>query len=166
MATLIMIRGNSGSGKTSLAHSLQKELGENTLLLSQDLLRRTMLHAHDGFDTPTVPLLLNLLDYGFNHNQTTILEGILKSDWYQPVWQRIIELYGLANTYAYYYDLPFYETLKRHNTRDKAKEFGEEALKRWWVEKDYLANIPETKLTKALSLETAKTLILSDLKKS
>ncbi|MGT2832277.1 AAA family ATPase [Streptococcus halotolerans] len=166
MATLVIIRGNSGSGKTSLAHSLQKELGENTLLLSQDLLRRTMLQAHDGFDTPTVPLLLNLLDYGFNHHQTTILEGILKSDWYQPVWQRIIERYGLANTYAYYYDLPFYETLKRHNTRDKANEFGEDALKRWWVEKDYLADIPETKLTKTLSLEVAKTLILSDLKKS
>lgn len=166
MQKLIILRGNAGSGKTSLAHSLQEELGENTLLLSQDLLRRTMLHAHDGFDTPTIPLLIELLNFGFYNCQTTILEGILKSDWYQPVWLRIIDLYGFKNIHAYYYDLPFDETLKRHATRDKANEFGEESLKRWWVEKDYLTDIPETKPGKTISLETAKALILPDLKKS
>lgn len=58
MPAIIIIRGNAASGKTSLAYALQEEMGENTLLLSQDLLRRTMLHAHDGFDTPTIPILL------------------------------------------------------------------------------------------------------------
>lgn len=78
MPTIIIIRGNAASGKTSLAYALQEELGENTLLLSQDLLRRTMLHAHDGFDTPTISLLLNLLDYGHDNCHTVILEGILR----------------------------------------------------------------------------------------
>lgn len=144
MPAIIIIRGNAASGKTSLAYALQEEMGENTLLLSQDLLRRTMLHAHDGFDTPTIPLLLNLLKYGYDNCQTVILEGI----------------------YAYYYDLPFDEAIKRHSGREKAKEFGQDALKRWWVDKDYLTEIPETRLTKDLSLEDAKALILTDLKKS
>ncbi len=61
----ILIRGNAASGKTSLAKLLQAELGENTLLLSQDSLRRDMLHAHDGFDSPTIPLLLTLLEHGY-----------------------------------------------------------------------------------------------------
>ncbi|MGX7775818.1 kinase [Streptococcus pluranimalium] len=166
MPTIIIIRGNAASGKTSLAYALQEELGENTLLLSQDLLRRTMLHAHDGFETPTIPLLLNLLEYGYDNCHTVILEGILRSDWYQPVWQKILELYSLEDIYAYYYDLPFDETIKRHSGREKAKEFGQDALKRWWVNKDYLTEIPETRLTKDLSLEDAKALILTDLKKS
>lgn len=166
MPAIIIIRGNAASGKTSLAYALQEEMGENTLLLSQDLLRRTMLHAHDGFDTPTIPLLLNLLEYGYDNCQTVILEGILRSDWYQPVWQKILELYNLEHIYAYYYDLPFDETIKRHSSREKAKEFGQDALKRWWVDKDYLTEIPETRLTKDLSLEDAKALILTDLKKS
>lgn len=166
MPAIIIIRGNAASGKTSLAYALQEEMGKNTLLLSQDLLRRTMLHAHDGFDTPTIPLLLNLLEYGYDNCQTVILEGILRSNWYQPVWQKILELYSLEHIYAYYYDLPFDETIKRHSSREKAKEFGQDALKRWWIDKDYLTEIPETRLTKDLSLEDAKALILTDLKKS
>lgn len=166
MPAIIIIRGNAASGKTSLAYALQEEMGENTLLLSQDLLRRTMLHAHDGFDTPTIPLLLNLLEYGYDNCQTVILEGILRSNWYQPAWQKILELYSLEHIYAYYYDLPFDETIKRHSSREKAKEFGQDALKRWWIDKDYLTEIPETRLTKDLSLEDAKALILTDLKKS
>ncbi|HEN2617547.1 TPA: AAA family ATPase, partial [Streptococcus agalactiae] len=43
VATLIIIRGNSASGKSTIAKQLQAELGENTLLLSQDYLRREML---------------------------------------------------------------------------------------------------------------------------
>ncbi len=90
----------------------------------------------------------------------------MRSDWYQPVWQKILELYSLEHIYAYYYDLPFDETIKRHSGREKAKEFGQDALKRWWVDKDYLTEIPETRLTKGLSLEDAKALMLTDLKKS
>lgn len=88
MTTLIIIRGNAASGKTSLAKALQTALGEKTLLLSQDQLRRDMLHARDGFDTPTISLILNLLDYGQQHCDYIILEGILRADWYQPVWEK------------------------------------------------------------------------------
>lgn len=166
MPQIIIIRGNSASGKTSLAQSLQEELGENTLLLSQDLLRRTMLLAHDGSDTPTIPLLLDMIDYGRKHCYVTILEGILRSDWYQPIWEKILTSYPPNHIHAYYYDLPFSETLNRHASREKAKVFGEASMRRWWLEKDYLQTITEIPLKKELSLEAAKELILSDLKKS
>lgn len=164
MSKIIIIRGNSASGKTSLAQVLQEEFGENTLLLSQDLLRRTMLHAHDGSDTPTIPLLLDLIDYGRKHCPITILEGILRSDWYQPIWEKILTSYPPNHIHAYYYDLPFSETLNRHASREKAKTFGESSMRRWWLEKDYLQTITETTLTKELSLEEVKKRILSELK--
>ena len=40
MAKLIILRGNSGSGKTTIAKELQKSLGRNTMLISQDVVRR------------------------------------------------------------------------------------------------------------------------------
>ena len=49
MSTLIILRGNSGSGKTSAAQELQKKLGRNTLVISQDSIRREMLWVPDGY---------------------------------------------------------------------------------------------------------------------
>lgn len=164
MTKLILIRGNAGSGKTSLATALQERLGENTLLLSQDQIRRSMLRVKDGFDTPTIPILLSLLETGKDLCDHIILEGILRSDWYAPVFDTIAQQFAGA-IYAYYYDLPFEETLRRHETRPKAVEFGEEALRRWWVEKDYLSQIAETKLTADQRLDQVLETTLADLTK-
>lgn len=43
MPKLIVLRGNSGSGKTAVAKELQKRFGRNTMLISQDVVRRDML---------------------------------------------------------------------------------------------------------------------------
>ncbi len=47
-----------------------------------------------------------------------------------------IQLYGIR-VYAYYFDLSFEETLKRHQTKPNCNEFGKEEMKRWWREKDF-----------------------------
>lgn len=161
MAKLIIIRGNSGSGKTTAAKLLQKELGENVLRIPQDTVRREMLFAKDGENTPALPLLTALLEYGHEHCEYTILEGILVSKWYAPLFERAAGLFG-SDIHAYYYDIPFEETLKRHATRDKSLEFGEETLKSWWVDKDYLPMIEETPLTAKMSLEDTVAKMISD----
>ena len=43
MPKLIILRGNSGSRKTTVAKELQKRFGRNTMLISQDVVRRDML---------------------------------------------------------------------------------------------------------------------------
>lgn len=40
MRKLIILRGNSGSGKTTIAKELQNRFGTNTMLISQDVIRR------------------------------------------------------------------------------------------------------------------------------
>lgn len=76
MYKLIILRGNSGSGKTTVSKELQKKFGKNTMYISQDIVRR-------------------------------------------------------------YFDIPFEETVRRHQMRDKCNEFGAEAMRKWWREKDY-----------------------------
>lgn len=48
------------------------------------------------------------------------------------------ELYG-SNVYSYYFDIPFEETIRRHQTRSKSQEFGEEHMRGWWRKKDFSA---------------------------
>lgn len=127
MAKLIILRGNSGSGKTSVSKALQKRFGRNTMVISQDMVRREILWVKDGIGTKALPLL--------------------DSECYRPLFQKAVEEYG-TDIFAFYYDLPFEETLLRHGTKPNRDEFGEEDMQRWWKEKDYIRIIPERILTK------------------
>ncbi len=153
MKKLIIIRGNSGSGKTTIAKELQNKFGRNTMLISQDVIRRDMLKVKDGENTQALPLMKELLTYGSNHSDIVILEGIMYSDWYKPLFELAIKLYG-TNVYAYYFDLPFEETLKRHQTKPNCREFGEEAMRRWWREKDFSDVLNEVGITSEKDIES------------
>ncbi len=162
MRKLIMIRGNSGSGKSSAAKALQHRLGRNTLMIPQDVVRREMLWAHDGNNTAAIPLLISLLEYGYANSEITIMEGILNSEWYKPLFQQAVRIFQVQNIYAYYYDLTFAETLKRHETKSNRFDFGETQMRRWWNEKDYIGFIKEKTITEELTLDETVELILSD----
>ena len=153
MSKLIILRGNSGSGKTSVAKALQKRLGFNTMLISHDMVRMQMLHiwGKDGI-AASLPLMMELVKYGKEHSHITILEGVLDSNEYRKLFEVCAVLFG-KEIHAYYYDLPFEETLLRHQTKPNWMDFDEADMRRWWREKDYLTTIPETILTKEISLE-------------
>lgn len=154
MSKLIIIRGNSGSGKTTIAKDLQRKFGRNTMLISQDYIRREMLLVRDKKNNKAIPLLIELLKYGKNNSNVVILEGILYTDLYMLLFEKAIELFG-SEIYAYYYDIPFEETIKRHNTKSNKSDFGEKEMKNWWREKDYVGFINEKELTATLSISEA-----------
>lgn len=109
MHKLIILRGNSGSGKTTIAKELQQAFGSNTMLISQDVIRRDMLRVKDGENTIALPLMEELMRYGRKNSEIVILEGILNSEWYLRLFELAVDLYD-KNVYAYYFDLPFEET--------------------------------------------------------
>lgn len=146
MGKLIVLRGNSGSGKTTVAKELQKKFGRNTILISQDVIRRDMLMVKDGEDTRALPLMKELLKYGSTHSDIVILEGIMYADWYRPLFELARRICG-KKIYAYYFDLSFEETLRRHQTKPNCREFGEEAMRRWWREKDFSDVLNEKSIT-------------------
>lgn len=133
------------------------------MLIPQDVVRRDMLWARDGADTAALPLLRTLLRYGHENCEAAILEGILYADWYRPLFRDAVELYG-ENIFAYYYDLPFEETLRRHETKPNRADFGEEDMRRWWREKDFIGFIPEKVLGADVTLEAAAERVLSDMR--
>lgn len=153
MGTLIILRGNSGSGKTTIARELQQRFGRNTMLISQDVIRRDMLRVRDGENTPALPLMKELLIYGSNHSDIVILEGIMYADWYKPLFELAVQLYE-KRVYAYYFDIPFEETVKRHRTKPNCNDFGEEEMCRWWREKDFSDVLNEVSITSEREMES------------
>ena len=120
------------------------------MVLSQDMIRREVLKARDGIDPPALPLIKQMLEYGSEHCEIVIMEGIFIADWYRELFEAAIKLYG-SEIYAYYFDIPFEETVRRHQTRDKSNEFGADEMREWWKEKDYLDLIKEVAITEDMS---------------
>ena len=158
---LIILRGNSGSGKTTTGKALQKKFGHGTMLISQDVVRREMLFVKDGPDTEASQLLSELAFYGKKHCNVIILEGILNSKWYKKLFENLYDEFN-NEIFAYYFDISFEETLIRHKHKPNAHEFGEIEMRRWWNEKDLLDIIPEVCLHKELSLNEIVDMIYHD----
>jgi len=156
---LIIIRGNSGSGKTTIAKSLQNHFGHGTLLVSQDTVRREMLKVHDRDGNLAIDLIRQIAEYGKDKCQFVIVEGILNKKRYGDMLKHLIQFFN-EKAYVYYFDLSFEETVKRHNLRPKKMEFGEDSLRAWWNPNDYLGVDQEIKLTDEMSQDEVLQLIL------
>ena len=161
MSKLIIIRGNSGSGKTTLAKEIHQRLPRNTLLISQDTVRRDMLRVKDGENTLGLPLFEDLLHYGYRNCDYVILEGILNAEWYLPLFRQAEELFS-EEIFAYYFDIPFEETILRHQQRN-ISSFGEKQMRSWWKEKDYINFISETKFSSRTTLRQETEKIMKDI---
>lgn len=74
---LIILRGNSGSGKTTIAKSLQDHFGAGTLLVSQDTIRRDILKVQDRDGNLSIDLIRQVAEYGKGKCEYVIVEGIL-----------------------------------------------------------------------------------------
>ena len=131
---LIVIRGNSGSGKTTLAKALQLTLPDS-ILLSQDVIRREMLSVKDGPGNPAIRWIEELVLLADGRNATILLEGILAQDWYGEMIDRL-ERRFTSRYAAYYFDVSFEETVRRHAMRQPT-EFSETDMKRWWLDQDH-----------------------------
>ncbi|WP_332645617.1 kinase [Lysinibacillus sp. 54212] len=159
---LIIIRGNSGSGKTTIAKSLQNYLGRGTLLVSQDVIRREMLKVQDRDGNLSIDLIRQIAEYGKEKCEFIIVEGILCKSRYGDMLNDLIQFYN-HKAYTYYFDLSFEETVARHNSREKKKAFGEESLRAWWNPNDYLDLDGEMRLTHDMSQDYVLKLILNQL---
>ncbi len=137
---LIIIRGNSGSGKSTVARMVRESLGEETMLIPQDIIRREILYVKDRTDNPTIKLIPKLVLYGKDIGYDIILEGILSKKLYGSVVGDLIKEFG-GNAFVFYMNVSFEETLRRHNTKPNKDEYGSEKMKEWWIQDDYL-NLP------------------------
>lgn len=143
-AKLIVIRGNSGSGKTTIARRLKEELFYDVMVIGWDTLRIDVFNRFDYINRNKYifDALKLLSDYGRRNNFTVIIEGIYPSNQYKSVLTEICN--NFSESHFYYFDISFEETIRRHETKNQT-DFGVEELRRWHIEGDSM-NIENEKL--------------------
>lgn len=128
MKRLIILRGNSGSGKSTVAAELQRRLGRETMCIGQDVVRRQILRVKEGGSHPTLKLMTHMTRFGWDNGyHTVIIEGILSAEKSSETLKSLIEEADVAS--VYYFDIPFEETLRRHSSKPNAMEFGESDMR-------------------------------------
>ena len=160
-ATLVMIRGNSGSGKSTVARALRQHFDPKPMLIAQDTVRREMLAVKDRPGNPTPELLADLCRWSAERGGLTILEGILDGDKYSGLFAQLPAIF--SRIHAYYLDIPFDETLRRHATRPQAADFGEDAMRSWYRAENPAGVIPEAAFGPDMGVEDMVARILRDI---
>ncbi|MGV9267868.1 AAA family ATPase [Kitasatospora sp. NPDC003701] len=158
---LIVLRGNSGSGKSSIAAALRARYGRGIALVGQDNLRRTVLHERDTDGAAAIGLVDTVARYALDHGFHVVVEGILSAARYGPMLGRLAADHR-GRTRLYYLDVDLAETLRRHALRPQAAEFGSEEMADWYVGGDLLPGDVERVIGQDSTLEQSVGRILED----
>lgn len=158
---LIVLRGNSGAGKSTVAAELRAACGQGLAWVSQDLIRRVILKEKDRPGAVNIGLIDHVVRYCLDHGCHAVLDGILYADRYE---QMLAELQRdhLGITRFYYLDVALDETFRRHATRPQAAEFGADDMRSWYRPRDLLTTISERVIPETSSLRHTVELILQD----
>jgi deoxyadenosine/deoxycytidine kinase len=159
--TLIVLRGNSGSGKSSVSHALRDAYGRGLAWVSQDLIRRIILKEREAPGGVNIGLIDQVARYCLDHGQQVMLDGILYADRYEQTLAGLNRDH-LGSSHFYYLDVSLDETLRRHATRPQATEFGPEEMRGWYCQRDLLSSIHERVIPETSTLEQTVKLILEE----
>lgn len=159
---LVVLRGNSGSGKSTTARTLRERLGRGTAWVEQDQIRRILLRERDRPGAVNIGLIDTNVRYALDHGYDVVLEGILDAGRYGDMLRRLTADHrGL--TRHYYFDIPFEETVVRHANRTWAHKVTSDMLREWYRERDLLAEVDQVVIGPDATLEQIVDRIRADL---
>ena len=131
---LIVLRGPSASGKSTVAKEVVKHSKRKVAWLEEDYFRRVILQAKEPPETRReickkmlTDNTQTLLRSGFD----VILEGMLSKKHYTPTLRDLIAEHG-DESYLFHFNVSLDETLRRHRTKAIADDVSESQLREWY----------------------------------
>ncbi|WP_030832274.1 AAA family ATPase [Streptomyces hygroscopicus] len=158
---LVVLRGNSASGKSSVAAGLRERFGRGLALVGQDNLRRIVLRERDRPGAANIGLIDLTARYALDAGFHVVVEGILYADRYGDMLAQLRADHR-GPTHGYYLDVPFGETLARHATKPIADDVSDTQLRAWYRERDLLPGAMETVIGAASALHETVDRIMND----
>ncbi|GIE85499.1 AAA family ATPase [Actinoplanes regularis] len=159
---LVVLRGNSGSGKTTTAREVRRRFGRGCALIEHDQIRRVVLREHGSSRIdPVAPAFIAgmarmALDAGYH----VILEGILPAAEYGESLRNLIA--GHPGPVAcFYMAVSFDETVRRHQRRAEPIPVTAETMRGWYAERDLLGIDGEQIIPETVDFEGVVTTILN-----
>jgi len=158
---LIVLRGNSGAGKSTVATGLREAYGRGLAWVSQDLIRRIILKERDRPGAPNIGLIDQVARYSLDHGYHVVLDGIFYADRYELMLAALNRDHCGVSRF-YYLDVSMDETLRRHATRPQAAEFGPDDMRQWHRPKDLLSSVSEQVIPETSTLQQTISTILRE----
>jgi predicted kinase len=159
---LIILRGNSGSGKSTVARAVRDRYGRGCALVEQDYLRRIVLRERDVDGAIAPALIAQTVRFSLDHGYHVVLEGILGRSRHGAMLTELCRAHR-GRSAAFYLDIPWEETLRRHATRPLAGRFGEAEMREWFLPRDLLGLDCERVVGPELSLAETVELVAGEL---
>jgi predicted kinase len=156
---LIVIRGNSGSGKSSVVEGIRTAFGRGIAYIEQDYVRRIIFQELDEPDGANIELIGQMARHALARGFHTVVEGIMPTVRYSGM---LAELAREYDGHFYYLDIPFEETVRRHAMRDKASASTAEDMADWYRPRDLLERPVETIIDESSSLDATVHQILRE----
>jgi predicted kinase len=137
--TLVILRGNSGSGKTTTARAVRRRFGRGCALIEQDYVRRVMLreHGNDGMGAVAPAFLAAMTREALRLGYHVVLEGILHTAQYGMPLREVAAAHS-GPVFAYWMDVSFDETVRRHERRPEPIAVSAEQMRSWYQPMDLL----------------------------
>lgn len=161
---LVVIRGNSASGKSSVAQGLRDHHGRGIAIVSQDVIRRNVLREHDTARGANIALLGTIAREALNAGFHVVLEGILYADRYSHMITSLVRDHRGVSS-CYYLDVPLETTFARHASKADAaylEQVTDHHLASWYRELDLLPGGLETVLPADSTLQDTIARILRE----
>lgn len=161
---LVVIRGNSASGKSSVAQGLRDHYGRGVAIVGQDVIRRNVLREHDTTYGANIALLGRIARHALDAGFHVVLEGILYADRYSHMITSLVRDHRGVSA-CYYLDVPLEATLARHASKADAayrEQVTDAHLTSWYRERDLLPGALETVIPADSTLQDTVTRIVRD----
>jgi adenylate kinase family enzyme len=138
MPKLIILRGNSGSGKSTVAKALFEQATKPTVLVEQDHYRFIFKPAGGTLNSKSIHKMIkaNVLT-ALEDDYDVILEGIFTVKSWKVIFDEIFEEHPDQN-FIFCFDISFDETIKRHRTKPNKNEWSEADMKDWYNPNDVM----------------------------
>ena len=156
---LIVLRGNSGSGKSTVAKRLREVSDHRIAIIEQDYLRRFVLKEKETEGENNIDLIFTTVVFALERNYDVVLEGILHFPRYSKMLQKLIK--NCPDNHFYYFDVSLAETLRRHSSK-QTYEFGEKEMREWYKPHDITNFQGERIIPEEYTLEETVKMIIED----
>lgn len=148
MTKLIILKGPSASGKSTVAKLLKQSLESKVCLLDFDVFRDDFLGKQDGYYSTAAKMLMSAATIALGSGYDVIIDGFYRMEDYPDLLPELIAKHPEQN-YLFYFDVSLETTIKRHSKREKSAQFGEKELREWYYKPkatgiyDFEHKIPE-----------------------
>jgi hypothetical protein len=161
--TLVILRGNSGGGKTTIAREVRRRFGRGIALIEQDYLRRVVLREHGSNGTPTVApeFITTMVRAALSLDYHVVLEGSLHTGPYGAPLRKLIAEHPGPSA-VFWMQVSFDETLRRHAGRPGLAHISAETMASWYVPHDLLGVPGERIIAEESTVENSVSAILHD----